>query len=125
MKLHSKRLVAAATIIGATAAIAGIGTVLASADTSSANQPRAGIARYTIRQDRLSAEAEVLNTTPSQLENQLKTQTMAQVIKAAGLNKATFRQKVKTQLQTDLQNQGYSQSQINKALSKHLKHKKA
>ena len=122
MKLQRKYLITTAAFVAGAGAIGSVGNALVSADTSTNSKPANSIARYTVSYDRLAAEAEVLNTTPAQLENQLKTQTMAQIIKAAGFTKATFRQKVVAQLKTDLQNQGYSQTQINNALSKHHGH---
>lgn len=120
MKTRSYALILSGT--AAVAIIGGVGSALVSAASTTTTSSRPGIARYTIRQDRLNAEAEVLNTTPTQLQSQLKTQTLQQIIQAGGFTKASFQQKVVAQLHTDLQAQGYSQSQINKALAKHRKH---
>lgn len=123
MKIRNLSLVL--TGAAATAILGGVGSALVSAASTSPSggTSRNSIAAYTVREDRLTAEAEVLGTTPTQLENQLKTQTMKQVVAAAALTPSAFRQKVATQLRSDLASQGYSQTQINHALAHKPKNK--
>ncbi|HET6924663.1 MAG TPA: hypothetical protein VFH39_02445 [Candidatus Saccharimonadales bacterium] len=109
-------LLFAATL--ASMAITGTGAGVAGAVSSSNTPPRNRIARYTIREERLNVEAEVLGTTPSDLEDKLKTETMEQVITSAGLDKSTFRHKVHAKLQSDLLAKGYSWDQINRLLNR-------
>lgn len=114
-------LLFATTLAGV--AIAGAGVGVAGATASTTTVPRNRIARYTLREERLNAVAEVLGTNPSGLEDKLKTETMKQVVKDAGYTPETFHQKVKAQLQSDLLAQGYSQAQIDSALNRAGKHK--
>jgi len=102
----------------ASLAVTGTGVGVANAVTTNRTvTPRRGIARYTLREERLNAVAQVLGTTPSHLEDELKTETMQQIIQSAGLTNSNFRAKVKAQVQSDLLAKGYSQSQVSNALS--------
>ncbi|HET9174546.1 MAG TPA: hypothetical protein VFN56_04700 [Candidatus Saccharimonadales bacterium] len=115
------KLIVASIVSGVTLAGAGIGLVNAdtslTANTSSNTSASAKIPHYTVESERLNAVAQVFNTTPTQLEDTLKTQTMQQVIQSAGLTSSSFQQKVKTQLQSDLEAQGYSQAQVDAVMS--------
>jgi hypothetical protein len=84
--------------------------------TNSGNVGSSGIPRTVFRQERLDAVAEVLNTSTANVQAAHKNKTLAQLISNAGLSRKTFVQKVKTQLTTDLENQGYSQNQVTIAL---------
>jgi hypothetical protein len=82
-----------------------------------------GISRTTFRQERLDAVAQVLNTSMTNVQTAHKDKTMKQLISSAGLTKTTFREKVKAQLTTDLEGQGYSQDQITIALQQRTIHR--
>lgn len=121
------KLVIASVVSGLTLAGAGVGLVnadTASVSSAAANKVHSHIARYTVRTERTNAMAQVLNTTPPQLEITLKSKTLPQVIKSDGLTKSTFRQKLKAQLSSDLSALGYSQAQINAAINHSGKHGK-
>jgi hypothetical protein len=74
------------------------------------------ITRTVFRNDRLEAEAQVLNTTTANVQAAHKDKTFARLLTNAGLTKQTFHEKVKVQLTTDLENQGYSANQVAIAL---------
>lgn len=80
------------------------------------NVGSSGISRTVFRQERLDAAAQVLNTSTANVQAAHKNKTFAQLITSAGLTKKTFVQKLKAQLTTDLENQGYSQNQVTIAL---------
>ena len=101
-------------------ALSGIifGVATASAATPSTVTSRSGVAHYTVRSDRLNAEATVLGVTPAQLQTELKTTTLKKLISNKGMTMKTFRQQVMTQVHSQLLSQGYSQSQVSKVLSR-------
>jgi SOS response regulatory protein OraA/RecX len=110
----------AKSALGLAAGGAAASLVVANVHAATSTSPttsRQGIARYTVKSDRLAAEAEVLGMSTADLQNALKTQTMKQVLAGKGLTRQQFADKVKTRLQSDLAAQGYSQDQINRALS--------
>ncbi|MDB5184284.1 MAG: hypothetical protein JWN38_92 [Candidatus Saccharibacteria bacterium] len=74
------------------------------------------IPRDVFRAQRLSAEATILNTTPSAIQTARKDKSFEQLLTKAGLTHKTFRAKVKAQLTTNLKAKGYSQDQITIAL---------
>ncbi|HEX4774076.1 MAG TPA: hypothetical protein VH234_00995 [Candidatus Saccharimonadales bacterium] len=110
-------LTAISIVVGLTSSVAGIGATIASADSpASTTQSSTLIARSVVRSDKLQAMAGALNLTTAQVQTDLKTHNLKQVIANAGLTQATFRQKVQAQLTSELQGQGYSQTQIDNAL---------
>ena len=108
---------ASVTLLGASIGIVNAATPSTSTPNSSSQASTDRIAHYTIEDVRTQAIAKVLNTTPSALEDKLKTETMQQVIKDAGLTENSFHDKVKAQVQTDLLADGYSQTQIDNTLN--------
>ena len=94
--------------------VAGMG--IASAATNNGNVGTSGIPRSVFKHDRLDAEAQVLNTTTANVLAAHKNKTFSSLLSSAGLTRKTFTQKVKTQLASDLESQGYSQSQVTIAL---------
>jgi len=94
--------------------------------TNSGNVGSSGIPRTVFRQERLDAVAQVLNTSTANVQAAHKNKTLSQLISTAGLTRKTFVQKLKAQLTTDLENQGYSQNQVTIALQHrtivHLRH---
>jgi hypothetical protein len=84
--------------------------------TNSGNVGSSGIPRTVFKQERLDAVAQVLNTSTANVQAAHKNKTVSQLISNAGLSRKTFVQKLKTQLTTDLENQGYSQNQVTIAL---------
>lgn len=73
---------------------------------------KSGIPRTTFMQDRLDAVAQVLHTSTANVQTARKNKTVSQLITSTGLTKKTFGEKVKTQLTTELEGQGYSQDQV-------------
>lgn len=97
--------------------LATVGIASAAANTkASGNVGSSSIPRSTFKQDMLSATAQVLNTTTTQVQAARKNHTFSQLLKNAGLTRQTFRQKLKAQLTSELKGQGYSQDQITIAL---------
>lgn len=116
---------ATATIVGFSA----IGVASAATNNSNGgNVGTSGIPRSVFRQDRLDAAAEVLNTTTSNIQTAHKDKTFASLINNAGLTRKTYRQKLKAQLTSELEAQGYTQDQITIAFQHrvihHLRHHK-
>jgi len=107
----------------------GFGVVaVANADTTNAKTDvgSSGIPRTVFRQDKLDASAKVLKVSTAAVIAARKDKTMATLISNAGLTKETFAQKVKAELTSELESQGYSQNQITIALQHrqimHLRH---
>jgi hypothetical protein len=115
-----KYVTAGVTTLVGSSLLAASALSITNADATSsgagADVGKSGITRTVFRNDRLEAEAQVLNTTTAQLQSAHKDKTMAQLIANAGLTKQSFHAKVKAQLTTDLENQGYSQDQVTIAL---------
>jgi len=124
MKLTKNELLAGAGIVvGITSSVAGFGTMVASADSTSTNQPSSSaIASSVIREDTLEAEAKVLNMTTAEVQDHLKAHDLKQVLVSQGLDTQTSRQSVQAQLKSELQAQGYSQTQIDAVLQQHYQH---
>lgn len=78
-----------------------------------------GIPKTVFRQEKLDASAQVLNTTPTDVQAAHKDKTLKSLISKAGLTKQTYRQKLQAQLTTDLEELGYTQQQVHTALHKH------
>jgi hypothetical protein len=95
--------------------IATLGIASAATPTST-TVGTSGIPRSTFKADRLSAAAEVLNTTTANVQAAHKDKTFSGLMTNAGLTKKTFAEKLKTQLTTELEGQGYSQDQVTIAL---------
>jgi uncharacterized membrane protein YqiK len=100
-----------------------------SADTpnnSSGNIGNSGILRTTFRQDRLNAVAQVLNTTTANIKTAHSNKDLEQLISNSGLTRKTFREKVKSNVTSELKAQGYTQSQITAAFQHkhHFNHHK-
>jgi hypothetical protein len=106
---------------GITSGVIGVGAASASAASPAAASPST-IARSVVRADKLQAMAGTLNLTTAQTQADLKAHSLKQVVASAGLTKTTFRQKVQAQMQTELQAQGYNQTQITAALQHFQKH---
>jgi hypothetical protein len=92
-----------------------VGVASAAAPTSTTGGT-SGIPRSVFKTDRLDAVATVLHTTTANVQAAHKDKTLSQLMSAAGLTKKTFAEKLKAQLTTDLENGGYSQSQVTIAL---------
>ena len=71
-----------------------------------------GISISTFRQDKLQAAATVLNTTTANIQTALKNHTLKQLIQNASLTRKSFLEKVRAELTTELEKQGYSQDQV-------------
>lgn len=99
---------------------AGFGVASAATSTSASNMNgnvgSSGIPRSVFSQERLDAEAQVLNTTTANVQAAHKSHTLKDLISQTGLTPKTFMQKLKTQLTSDLASKGYSQDQITIAL---------
>ncbi|HVV66685.1 MAG TPA: hypothetical protein VHB72_01280 [Candidatus Saccharimonadales bacterium] len=99
---------------------AGLGVASAATNTPTSNMNgnvgTSGIPRSIFSQERLDAEAQVLNTTTANVQTARKNHTLKQLISQAGLTPETFMQKLKSQLTSDLESKGYSQDQITIAL---------
>lgn len=113
--------------VAASSIIAGSALGIANADapsssTTNTNVGTSGISRTVFRQDRLAAEAQVLNTTTAQVQAAQNDKTLTRLIADAGLTKQTFRQNVETQLTTELEDQGYTQSQVTLVLQHRMHH---
>ena len=109
----------------ASVGIVGIGTLgVASADTtSSGNIGNSGIPRSVFKEERLDAAAEVLNTSTANVQAAHKDKTFSKLISDAGLTRQTYREKLKAELTTDLESEGYTQDQITIALQRIHIHK--
>lgn len=113
----NEALAAVSIIVGITSTVAGLSATAASADTSSAAlQSSSSIAQSVIRADRLDTMAKVLNMTTAQVQAHLKAHDLKQVLASKGLSMQASRQSVLAQLKSELQAQGYSQTQIDSAL---------
>jgi hypothetical protein len=114
----------------ASVGVAGIGALgVANADsTTSGNVGSSGIPKSVFKEERLDAASEVLNTSTANVQAAHQDKTFSKLITSAGLTKKTYKDKLKTQLTTDLESKGYSQDQITIALQRthihHLKHHK-
>jgi hypothetical protein len=106
-------IITAATAASGLIAVAGMG--IASAATTG-NVGSSDIPRTVFKQERLDAVAEVLNTTTANVQAAHKNKTFATLLTNAGLTKKTFAEKVKAELTTDLEAQGYSSDQVTIAL---------
>ncbi len=86
-----------------------------------------GIPRKIFNHDRLSAIAKVLNTSTVSVKTAQRDKTFSQLLTKEGLTKNIFSKKLKTQLTSNLESQGYSQNQVKIALQHrmivHLRHK--
>jgi SOS response regulatory protein OraA/RecX len=125
MKITKSELIGAISImVGITSSAVGLGATFATADsTSTSTTPSSGsISRSVMRQDKQQAIAQVLNLTMSQVQADLKAHNLKQVVSDQGLSADTFHQKVEAQLQSELQAQGYSQTQIDSALQRYVQH---
>lgn len=111
-----KKIAVIITGIAGAGALSLAGMGIASAATNTGDIGKSGIPRSVFRQERLSAAAQVLNTTPANLQAARKDKTVSSLISNAGLTKKEFAQKVKTALISDLEAKGYSQDQITIAL---------
>ncbi len=104
----------------ASAGLIGLSTLgiasAASPTSTSTTIGKSGIPRSTFKQDRLTAVAQVLNTTTANVQAAHKNETFSQLVANAGLTKKTFAQKLKIQITSDLEGQGYSQAQVTIAL---------
>jgi hypothetical protein len=93
--------------------------IASAATPSSTTIGTSGIPRTTLKQDHLTATAQVLNTTTANVQASRKDKTFSQLVTSAGLTRKTLAEKVKVQLTSELEGQGYSQNQITIALQHH------
>lgn len=113
---HLKYLLAT-TAGAAVLAVSAMGVASAASNyPNHENIGTSGIPRSVFKQERLDAEAQVLNTTVANVQAAHKNKTFGQLITNANLTKKTFAQKLKAQLTSDLESKGYSQNQITIAL---------
>lgn len=110
------RIIAVSLASASLLTAAGMGVASAATNDSNGNVGNSDIPRSVFMQERQDAVAEVLNTTPTNVQAAHKNHTLHQLISQAGLTKQTFDQKVKDQLTADLEAKGYSQDQITIAL---------
>jgi SOS response regulatory protein OraA/RecX len=108
-----------ATTLTATGIIAATSIGIVSADSTNTNVGSSTIPKTVFHQERLQAASEVLNTSTSSIQTARKDHTVKQLISSAGLNDKEYAQKLKTQLSSDLEAKGYSQSDITIALQHH------
>jgi hypothetical protein len=94
----------------------GFGVVSAATNHAATTIGTSGIPRSVFKQDRLDAEAQVLNTSTTAVQTAHKDKTTATLISDAGLTKEAYAQKLKAQLTTDLEAAGYTQDQVTIAL---------
>jgi hypothetical protein len=112
----SKLSIGAAGLMSASVIALAATGVASAASTSSGDIGTSNIPRSVFKQDRLAATAQVLNTTTANVQAAAKDRTLKTLISNAGLTKATFHEKVRAQLTTNLENQGYSQDEVTIAL---------
>jgi hypothetical protein len=120
-KLSKIELLSALSIaVGIISSGAGISTTVASADSTSAAAPTSSsIARSVLHADQLQAMGGALNMSTAQVQTHLKAHDLKQVVAASGLSADTYHQKVQAQMKSELQAQGYSQTQIDSALQRY------
>jgi len=78
-----------------------------------------GIPKMVYRQEKLTAEAQVLKTSTTNVQNALKNKTLKQLITSDNLTVKQFREAVNKDFVADLQSRGYSKDQITIANQKH------
>jgi SOS response regulatory protein OraA/RecX len=104
-------------LVGLGSGAAGITAAAASADTTTSTpQASSSVMRSVLHGDQLQAMAAALNLTTAQVQAHLKAHDVKQVVASAGLTSDAYHQKVQAQLTSELQAQGYSQTQIANAL---------
>jgi precorrin-4 methylase len=86
---------------------------------SSADAPTAIITRATWHSEKEDAVAKVLNTTPSAVQTALKDKSLKTLVSNAGFTRQTFREKVKAELEVELEGMGYSKSTIHSYIAEH------
>jgi hypothetical protein len=102
-----------------------IGSVaLVNADAVTTTTSSTHISRYAHSETRLNAEAIVLGTTPTNLENTLKTTTLKQLLASKGLTAKQFHSQVKAEVTKELKADGYTTAQIEAMQMHHHKHDK-
>ena len=117
-----KRIIAVSTGMAA-ASLLTVGTLgIVSADsttqaasTTTSTTNSVAVPRTVLHTQRLAAEAQVLKTTPAAVQSAKKGHTLSQLIKAAGMTRASYRQAVHSLVVSNLQALGYTQSQITAA----------
>src|ERR1700733_1133450 len=101
------RYVVTSLIGTAVMAIGAVGVAsAATSNTSSASHTTigtSGIPRPVFKQQREDAVAQVLDTTTTNVQSYKKNKDLSQLISEAGLTEKTFREKVKSQITTDLE----------------------
>ncbi|HUC95399.1 MAG TPA: hypothetical protein VMR76_00380 [Candidatus Saccharimonadia bacterium] len=115
-KLNNKILTLLSLII-----ISGIiftGPLVANAATATAGvQVTNNLSKHTLREARLKAEAQVLGKTPGELRVILMNHQLRLVVGQEGFSEKTFREEVRVQMYNDLLDEGFSASEITKALN--------
>jgi hypothetical protein len=117
--------------VGLVASVAAAGliplAVSGLANAATVNSSSSTIPKSVFKSERLSAEAQVLNTTTANVQAAMKNKTLKQLKTGAGLTGSDFSQKLKAQLITDLEAKGYTPAAITNALGhhKHIGHVKA
>jgi len=84
----------------------------ATMDPTTKDVGSSGIALSDFKQDKIEAMAKVLNKSDSQIISAMKNKTLSSLIKTSKLSHKVFTSEVKTDLITDLENDGYSHDQI-------------
>lgn len=101
-----------------------ISVASAATPSTTTTAPKTKIAASAFRDEKLQAKATVLNSTTTAVQAAEKAKTMPQLLSTAGLSKQQFHQKVKAQLEADLQAKGYTSSEIKTAIHNHKQHHK-
>ncbi|MEO8105607.1 MAG: hypothetical protein ABI602_04720 [Candidatus Saccharibacteria bacterium] len=119
---------ATASLLSAVLFSAGSLGVVSAATThnTSGNVGTSTIPRTVYRQDKLAAEAAVLNTTTVNIQSAHTNKDLKKLLANAGLSRQTFNEQLKIKLTTELEAQGYDQAQISIAQQQktinHLRH---
>lgn len=121
------RYIAASLLSAAFVSTGTVGIVsAATTHNNSGNIGKSSIPKTVFRRDKLEAEAAVLNTTTANIQSAHSNKDLKKLITSAGLTKQTFSAQLKVKLTSELEAQGYDQSQITIALQQktinHLRH---
>lgn len=111
------------SLAGATTLIAGgMGVASAASTHKNTNVGNSGIPRSVFKVEKLTAKAEVLNTSTANVQAAHQNKSFKTMLSNAGLTKAEFNQKVNQQVTSDLEKLGYTDQQISAALNHGKKH---
>jgi hypothetical protein len=115
-----KRYIVAPILTTAFISLGAIGA--ANATTSHSSNSNNDISKGVFKHDKIEAEAQVLNTTPANIQGLHSKVELKKLVTDAGLNKQTFHERVKAEITTELLAQHYTQSQIDKVLSHQIRY---